>query len=89
MKLNMKKVVKFTGVVCAATGVVVLSAVVASSAAVVAVKEGFKAAKETMKRVMKEQKQAKLFDDEALEHEAAAEPAPAGERVEAEASIAN
>lgn len=83
MKLNIKKVVKFAGAVGAAAGIVALSSVVASGVAVTAVKEGVKAAKDAMKRVLDEQKEADLFDDEPLNSEPIVKAAPAAVQEEA------
>ena len=76
MKLNLKKVVKFAGVVTAATGIVALSSVIASGAAVTAVKEGITAAKDAVKKVLDEKKESELYDDEALTTEPVAVSVP-------------
>ena len=84
MKLNLKKVVKFAGVVTAATGIVALSSVIASGAAVTVVKEGIKAAKDAMKKVLDEKNGAELCDEETMKSEPApaSAPAPAAARKE-------
>lgn len=62
--MNMKKIAKITGAVCAATGIVALGSLVASGAAVLAVKEGFKAAKDTFGKILKDERSEKAVPAE-------------------------
>lgn len=57
MGMNVKKILRFTGAVCAATSIVAMSALVATGVAAGAVAAGFKAAGNTAKDMLKEPKQ--------------------------------